>query len=316
MSKLTPLVSIIIPVFNRENTIRETIQSIKHQSYKTWECILVDDGSTDATLKIIQEISKSDLRIKLFIRPDILKKGANACRNYGFELCKGTYVNWFDSDDLMHVDFIKKKMELFAIKTHANLVISKTKFFKNNISNITGEETRTSDSKNLLEDFVTLKRSWYVCDPMWKKSFLKGKELFSTDLLKGQDRDFHIRMLTEGSLKIAFCDFYLTFYRQHQNSISNDYSLDVSLSIHNVLVQRLKLLRGYESETINLFILVQLFKNYQYVYHEKNVLKEIINCSLSQFNTTVVYVKWNVKFVIAVICLNLFGKGSKFLSGE
>ena len=186
---------------------------------------------------------------------------------------------------------LSKKKELFAIKIHSNSVISKTKLFKNNISNITGEETRTSNSNNLLEDFVTLKRSWYVCDLMWKKRFLKGKELFLADLLKGQDRYFHIRMLYEGSLKIAFGDFYFTFYRQHQNSISNDYYLDVSLSIHNFPMQGLKLLIGYESETINLFKLVHLFKNYRYVYDKMNVFKEIINYSLFQFKTALDYAK-------------------------
>ena len=64
-----PFVSIIIPVFNRESLILETLDSIKHQTYKNWECILIDDGSTDNTIKIINDYVLDDARFKLFKRP-------------------------------------------------------------------------------------------------------------------------------------------------------------------------------------------------------------------------------------------------------
>ena len=109
MSELTPLVSIIIPVYNRETLISETLNSIEQQTYTKWECILVDDCSKDNTPAILKSYANKDTRFKYHERPTNRQKGANACRNYGFELCESTYVNWFDSDALMNVDFIKKK---------------------------------------------------------------------------------------------------------------------------------------------------------------------------------------------------------------
>ncbi|MFT5892137.1 MAG: glycosyltransferase involved in cell wall biosynthesis, partial [Dokdonia sp.] len=94
-------ISIIIPAYNREAIIGETLRSIQKQTFTNWECIVVDDGSSDATFQVVTAFAKADSRIKLHKRPEQLLKGANACRNYGFEMSEGAYVNWFDSDDLM-----------------------------------------------------------------------------------------------------------------------------------------------------------------------------------------------------------------------
>ena len=96
------LVSIIIPTFNRADIIHETLDSIKLQTYEKWECIIVDDGSNDNSIMVINEFVKTDNRFKFYDRPINKLKGANSCRNYGFEKSKGEFINWFDSDDIMH----------------------------------------------------------------------------------------------------------------------------------------------------------------------------------------------------------------------
>ncbi|MCB0747424.1 MAG: glycosyltransferase family 2 protein [Ignavibacteriae bacterium] len=101
MSYQSPLVSIIIPTFNRVHLIGETLDSILAQTYTNWECIVVDDNSTDDTETLVKGYQSKDSRIQYHKRPSNRLKGANACRNYGFELSQGAYVNWFDSDDLM-----------------------------------------------------------------------------------------------------------------------------------------------------------------------------------------------------------------------
>ena len=74
---------------------------------------MVDDGSTDETEIVLQNFIKSDPRFQFHKRPSSRKKGPNACRNYGFELSKGDYVNWFDDDDIMLPDFLTVKVNLF-----------------------------------------------------------------------------------------------------------------------------------------------------------------------------------------------------------
>jgi glycosyltransferase involved in cell wall biosynthesis len=80
-----PLVSIIIANYNRAHLIEETLDSIKNQSYAFFECIIVDDGSTDDSVNVIQNCILGDDRFQFFRRPKSRRKGANASRNWGFK---------------------------------------------------------------------------------------------------------------------------------------------------------------------------------------------------------------------------------------
>jgi glycosyltransferase involved in cell wall biosynthesis len=98
---MNPLISIIIPTYNRAQVISKTLESIIAQTFTDWECIIVDDGSTDNTEEVIDNYIKKDSRFRYFKRPQDRIKGPNSCRNFGFELSKGSWINWFDSDDLL-----------------------------------------------------------------------------------------------------------------------------------------------------------------------------------------------------------------------
>lgn len=95
------LVSIIIPTYNRAHLLGETLNSVMAQTYRNWECIVVDDGSTDHTNELLEFYNKKDSRIQYHHRPKSYPKGANPFRNYGFKLSHGEYVQWFDSDDII-----------------------------------------------------------------------------------------------------------------------------------------------------------------------------------------------------------------------
>src|SRR5690606_30981203 len=116
-----PLVSIIIPTFNRAHLIGETLDSVIAQTYQNWECIVVDDGSTDDTAKVMEAYTAKDSRIQYHHRPPEHKPGGNGARNYGFKMSRGEYVNWFDSDDIMLPDFLEFKVN--RCKPLINLVI-------------------------------------------------------------------------------------------------------------------------------------------------------------------------------------------------
>src|SRR5690554_5694001 len=93
-------ISIIIPVFNRQKLIKETLDSVLAQIYENWECIVVDDGSTDETWEVLEQYAKKDARIKIHKRHRD-PKGAPTCRNIGMELSEGEYLIFLDSDDLL-----------------------------------------------------------------------------------------------------------------------------------------------------------------------------------------------------------------------
>lgn len=116
-----PLVSIIVPVYNRESFVRETVQSIISQTYKSLEIILVDDGSTDSSLQILRDFERRDNRIKVIEQNHGYAYNA---RNVGMKIAKGKYLSFLDSDDLFEQDMIELMVSQ-AEAEHAQVVICK-----------------------------------------------------------------------------------------------------------------------------------------------------------------------------------------------
>ncbi|NES72852.1 MAG: glycosyltransferase family 2 protein, partial [Okeania sp. SIO2D1] len=100
------LISVIIPVYNGEKTIRDTINSVLKQSFADFELIIINDGSTDSTLEVIN--SFQDHRLKVFSYPNA---GQGASRNRGIELAKGEYISFIDADDMWTSDKLEKQLQ-------------------------------------------------------------------------------------------------------------------------------------------------------------------------------------------------------------
>lgn len=111
------LVTVIIPTYNRVNLISSAIESVLNQTYKNWEIIIVDDGSTDNTKEIIQPYL-IDARIKYFF---INNSGACVARNYGIDLSNGSYLSFLDSDDEYYPRKIELQVEVFKNSKILNL---------------------------------------------------------------------------------------------------------------------------------------------------------------------------------------------------
>lgn len=94
-----PLISIVIPLYNKEKSIKTTIESALNQTYKNIEVVVVDDGSTDNSSAIAQELAAQDNRIH-FVHQD--NSGASAARNRGVRESNGDWIIFFDADDLLY----------------------------------------------------------------------------------------------------------------------------------------------------------------------------------------------------------------------
>ncbi len=136
--KLIPLVSIIIPTYNREEIIKNTLDSIHSQSYTNWECIVVDDYSTDDTNKIIKEYVDNDNRF--YSLKNNKDKGAQGARNTGLLKANGEYISFFDSDNLMHKDRLSKQVKFFENNPHCDVCTCYSHLLNDN-SEITGTFT-------------------------------------------------------------------------------------------------------------------------------------------------------------------------------
>ena len=219
------LVSIIIPVFNRADLLAETLDSICLQTYTKWECIIVDDGSSDDTCKVASDYVSSDNRIRLISRPASVKKGANGCRNYGFQLAQGEFIQWFDSDDLMSSDLLENKIKSMTIDS-PDMVICRAKYFSSS-----NPMKFTANSREILIhgdvsafEFLAGDAWFQTSQCLIHRRILEGITMpFNPLLPRNQETELFMRLLLkEPSIANAGADCSV-YIRVHDQSISGAY---------------------------------------------------------------------------------------------
>lgn len=290
-----PFVSIIIPTYNRAHLIGETLDSVLAQTYKNWECILVDDGSTDNTKTIVAEYSKNDSRIQYFSRPNNKPKGANACRNYGFEKSKGAYIQWFDSDDLMHPEKLEIKLS-YALSANADIVVD-THTIESEISINKNPKVEIFESADFYVDYILGKKPVITNDVMVLKSVI-GLRRFDENLHKAQEYEFFTRLF-EQKLKYCFVDLSLTYYKDSKDSISKNTSRGNSLQVES-LIYLSKLIKSRHIENPIIVATAErqgrktyksLIKSgkYKMVIKHFNFFREVHHKSMLQFGSYFIY---------------------------
>lgn len=226
-----PLVSIIIPTFNRAHLIGETLDSVLAQTYQNWECIVVDDGSTDGTDALMAEYIAKDYRFQYFHRPKNKLKGANACRNYGFEKSKGVYIQWFDSDDLMHPIKLKIKIQ-YAHSENADIIVDTHSAEKITILD-RDPKLEIFESEDFYVNYILGKKPVITNDVMVRANKV-GSLRFNEKLHKAQEFEFFTRLF-EQKLKYCFLDLPLTHYRDSHDSISKSTSRGNHLQVESLI---------------------------------------------------------------------------------
>lgn len=206
-------VSIILPVYNSENFLKECLNSLLNQTYENIEIVCVNDGSNDNSLCILEEYSKKDDRIKVFSQEN---KGVASARNYALSQCSGEYITFMDSDDIVCADSIEKSLAC-AIKNESDIVINylySYDYFHRNI-----------------EDFACLE-PWRM---FLKKEFLDKNDLkFSENIEIGSDGVFANKVfalankISKNYAKISYQ------YRQHKGQITKRIPLNNTRLIENI----------------------------------------------------------------------------------
>ena len=214
-------ISIIIPVFNCEAFIHNTLDSIVNQTFDDWECILVDDHSTDNVFSILKEYEKNDNRFKVFLRPSTIRKGANACRNYGFLQAKGSNIKWFDCDDIMLPNHLEIAFRTL-VDNNFDFVVTDTLNFDHVTNEFLGKIynfDRKSDSITA-ENLALNRIGWITDDFLGTREIVKNLKFNENIISLGDEYNFFIRLLHK-PFKAVFINEILTHRRVHNNSITN-----------------------------------------------------------------------------------------------
>lgn len=185
-------ISIVIPTYNAALTINDVLQSIMEQSFTNWECILVDDGSTDNTYEMIENFTKLDKRIRQCSRQTKIK-GANTCRNTGLRVANNNWVMFVDSDDLLLPYCLQQRIK--DLDHNADMNIFNTAFV-NSDNQIDGYfMVRNKQTEYLICDLIRHIIPWHTMSPLWKKDFLCKIGGWNENYPRLQDVELNIRAL-------------------------------------------------------------------------------------------------------------------------
>ena len=234
------LVSVIIPTYNRGHLIGETLDSVLAQTYQNWECIIVDDGSSDNTDEVVSEYVKKDSRFKYFHRPEEHLPGGNGARNYGFKLSQGEYVNWFDSDDLMDNGLLIKQIKNIDSNT-AVMSICLYNRYDESLSKIMVSSDKFEIKNSLYYDYILKLINFNLQTILFKKHFIKNYKL-KENLYKSQELEFLQRILRNVNTDFVLLNQSLVKIRRHNNSITgllNDKRLKSMLEVSSIIMKEL-----------------------------------------------------------------------------
>ena len=206
------LVSVIMPNYNSEKYIKETIASVLAQTYKNWELLFIDDCSTDGSLEIVSAIQ--DERIKILKNPK--NSGAAITRNYGIDEAKGRWIAFLDSDDLWTPDKLQIQLAYMVEKNVAFSFTSYEVLHANNEQKIVFEPKKDSYS---YQDI--LKHNHIGCLTVMYDTEKLGKVYMPVNAIKREDFACWLSILREGTK--AYCVHQcLALYKIHANSVSSN----------------------------------------------------------------------------------------------
>ncbi|OHX65559.1 glycosyltransferase family 2 protein [Flammeovirga pacifica] len=276
------LISIIIPTYNRAKYINETLTSLIRQTYSNWECIIVDDGSTDNTIEVVNNFIKNDDRF-LFYERDIEPKGAPTCRNIGLENAKGEYIKFLDSDDWL-TETALEDQTLNSRTNEVSFINGKRFFVKkkyyNNIFNLKKEVYESIELLSILintDQFIPL-HSWLIP----KAIIVDNKIQWDTLLKKNQDGEFILNILRVVP-KVRFINTksYAVYRKEDINAITASNSIEKVDSILKVIDRVKEVILSSKiknkNETIaNLYyaLFIKLGDEYKFRETKKNLKKE------------------------------------------
>lgn len=209
------MISVLVPVFNSQQYLRNCLKSILNQSFTDFELVIVDDGSIDQSYKIIEEFAKQDTRIKAFRKEN--EKSISKTRNFLLDHISGDYFIFIDSDDIIEKDFLKILYET-AIKTKSDITACQFKIVKMPTMIRRGYGIKERPADKALEMMLFGGKFYAVWNKLIKTSVLKNSR-FDEKLNYGEDLVFFFNLLSN-RLKFTFIDNPLYFYRIRPNSLS------------------------------------------------------------------------------------------------
>lgn len=248
------LISIIVPIYNTEKYLADCIESIRNQTHKKIEIILVNDGSTDRSKEIIENFQKKDFRIKAFHRENA---GVSATRNFGIDVATGEYICFSDADDKLESNYVDYLLHL-AVDNGAEM--STTRNFHNSFRKLknTNDKLEIQTPEEATCDLLHYKHMIGVYCKMIKRSFLNKNNIrFMPDIFIGEGFNFTMDCFQRIN-KLAIGHQSVYFYRRdNEASAMSHFNIrkveNAILAMHRMydrlIIRSPKILRAWKFAT-------------------------------------------------------------------
>ncbi len=253
------LISVIIPVFNGQNTIKKTIESVLNQTWKDYELIIINDGSTDSTEEIISSIS--DSRIKVFNYPNA---GPAVTRNRGIAIASGKYISFIDADDLWTPDKLEKQLQKLEENPQAKIAYSWTDYI-DEFDNFLYPGSHITANGNVYKQLLLNNFLENGSNPLIDRQVLIEAGGFDESLFAAEDLDLWFKL----AIKYEFVavPYPQILYRVSTNSLSSNFERmeKKSLQVMDIIDRAFSLapqsLQNLKSKTISNFYLYMTIKS-------------------------------------------------------
>lgn len=220
---MQPLVSIIVPCFDQAQYLDEALESVLHQSYINWECIIVNDGSPDDTESVVKKWLKKDNRFKYCFQENL---GVSAARNHGITIANGEFILPLDADDILGDSYITLAIDAFQKANNLKVVYCKAEKFGNE----KGEWILQSFSL-----FNLSMKNMIFCSALYKKSEWERIGGYDINMIEGlEDWEFWIALLKDGG-EVKCLDCLGFYYRVKDVSRQKGFDNNMYVSAVNYL---------------------------------------------------------------------------------
>lgn len=197
-NEIEMLVSILIPLYNRSELVVETIDSIKRQTHTDFECIIIDDHSTDDSFARAKKSTEGDDRFIVQQRTSMVK-GAPSCRNEALSMARGEYMMFLDSDDLLAEKCLEERVHLFREHPGLDFIVTQIGIFKDDPPRVTHYWNDLKGDDDII-NFLHA-NGWQTSSSFFKTDFAKQFR-YDEQASSWQDIEFHLRvLLTEPSYR-------------------------------------------------------------------------------------------------------------------
>ncbi len=296
--------------FNRAHLIEETLKSIQKQTYSNWECLIIDDGSTDNTQTVLESYINKDPRLKYFLRTEKYKKGLPGCRNYGLDLSEGEYVIFFDDDDIVHPQNLAMCLEtLDTFKTEFCVYKKQSFFLSAPSTHIYQKEPVFIEylNKENLYDIITQKKPIASCTVMWHRACFEIHR-FHESLMYAEEWELYSRIISTNITGVHIGNI-LYFNRKHAESNTGAFWHKNPVQVKSKINAAQLIIENLNKKNLLNYSFLKYFTSLALLLKEKPIFDYLLNVSSPDLFTRF---KLNMRYHLHFIILPFYKFKKRF----